>query len=1744
MKIQYYLILTFLFCYSCTISFAQRKDIPVRFANGDFITGSNISNHTFKIEDISSALFATDYYVLVQFSSIPSVETKQKMTAAGIALGSYLPGNAYFAIIKNSVDFRRAKEFNISSINTLPLAYKIHRQLQNYKPTRNKEEVQAIAVSFFEPVDIAMATGELKKAGAIILSSKFDAAGMILIQYNPAVINTIATFPFVSSLQLQPVKDKALNYNSRAAHGVSGLNALNGKNLNGKGVTVGVGDNADISTHIDFSGRLINRNPTVPSDHGTHTSGTTAGAGIINIKNRGMAAKAAIVSQYFSDIIVNAPAYLTDYDMVLSNNSYHAAESGCAGEGEYNVLSKYADKQINTNGQLLHVFAAGNDGDLTCSPYPAHFGTLKSGWQCSKNILTVGALNVSDNTIASYSSRGPVQQDGRIKPEITADGYAVLSTNSNNTYGYNYGTSMACPAVTGSLTLMYERYRQLHAGADPKSALIKALACNTAEDLGNSGPDFTYGFGMLNTRRGVDAIDSSRYFINSITEAGNATHNITIPPNTRRVKIMLYWADVAAASSAGMALVNDLDMVVIEPSLTLHRPLVLNTTPANVNNIATEAPDHLNNIEQVVIENPAAGIYAANITGYNIPFGPQEYVVAYEIIKNGVTVEYPFGGETWVPGETENIRWNAYGNESNTFTIEYSPNSGGSWTTIDNNVAATTRVYPWAVPAAATNAALIRVSRNGTALSDQSNFNFSILGQPTVTATNVCEGAVQLDWPAVTAASSYTILQLVNDSMQVIGNTSSNSYLITGLDKNKIYWLGVVAKNTTVAGRRSVSVKTQPNSGPCTLAAFNNDLKVDSIVEPTTARQLFSNAANATKPVKISIKNIGTASVSGPFTASFNYGGATVTETINTTINAGASYTYTFTGTYPIIAAGYQYNFKAWVTKATDNNHLNDTAYKTVKYINNDAISVMPLTENFESMPAVEIVSPEMAFGGNKYLDFMAGSSRGRARTFVNTGMAYSSSKALTLDQTPYSVNSNADSAVLNYNLSAYAGKQMRFDFYYKNQGQADAPGNRVWIRGSENNNWIEAYNLFDNQGGIGQWKKALFNISDLLSTANPPQTITPTFQIKIGQEGNASANNPNPEVDIDDGYTYDNLIVNEAVNDVALLNIIAPAKGGCGLTAGNPISIKIKNYNNATLNNLQVNYQINGAAIVTETIASIAPNQALDYVFAQTADLSAYIDYDIKVWVKYATDNYASNDSIVNYLVHNSPVISNYPYLQSFENDNGGFYTTGTNSTWQWGAPAKTIINKAPNGSKAWVTNLNGNYADNETSYLVSPCFDLTGLRKPVLSFSHIFDVELDYDYTWVEYSLDGKTWQKLGAANNGTNWYDNAALNNWRASKTTWHVASIDIPVSNATVKFRFVMSSDGGVTQEGVGIDDVAVHEKADIADYIPAQPVVSAQVSGNNWVPFNWGDSINGPWYVLAEINANGQNLGTVNVLPYLSTTGITGNSNNQYYANRNYVISSTNSPTGNINVRLYLTDAEANALINATGCVSCTKPTDAYELGVDKYRGSPQEENGTPDDNFNGYYQFIVPANTQIIPHGNGYYAEFSINNFSEFWFSKGDITPPAVSVCAGNIITYTAPSGGTVYQWQADTGSGYSNISDGPVYTGTSNDSLLLNNVPTSFTGYKYRCVVDGVNKTEFTLRFKNLWTGTASTNWFTAANWSCNTVPDSNTDVIVPGGLTRYPVLTSNTAIRSIRVLAGVPVVINAGVVLDVNGR
>ncbi len=951
----------------------------------------------------------------------------------------------------------------------------------------------------------------------------------------------------------------------------------------------------------------------------------------------------------------------------------------------------------------------------------------------------------------------------------------------------------------------------------------------------------------------------------------------------------------------------------------------------------------------------------------------------------------------------------------------------------------------------------------------------------------------------------------------------------------------MLQKNGLVTGRRSLAKNIIPTSGACTLSDFDNDLKAVSILEPITGREFTSTSSFATKPIKVQIKNLDDVTSTSSFNISYSINSSTpVTETITPTIAAGAIYTHTF-AQHTFSAGPFFDNIKVWVTKSSDLQKANDTAYKVVKLLANP-FSILPFSEGFESATVAEYTTNTVGLNGLDDADFYTNTALGRARTFVNTGFAHSGNKAITLDQTPKNEAATSDSLLVTHNLANYSipSNQLRVDFFYKNNGQDNLPGNKAWIRGSDADAWLPAYDLYANQADLGQYKAAkAININDIFSAAFPQQNVSSSFQIKFGEQGYTSSNSPYPSPDIDDGYTFDDIKISEALNDIGLTQVVSPLQSGCGLTATTPITIKIKNYNNATFNNIQASYKINNGTIVTQTIPVLNANELLTFTFTTTADFSAYIDYTLHIWVNYPADNYNNNDSVVNYTFHNSPIIISYPYLERFDSSNGNWYTKGTNSSWEWGIPASTIINKAANGSKAWVTNLTGDYNSNELSYLFSPCFDLSGVAQPVLSFSHIFQLEddCDCDYHWVEYSTDGGiTWLKLGAVGSGTNWYDNSTKQRWQASKTRWHVASIDVPTNASGVRFRFVLSSDGGVNYEGVGIDDIHVFDKATI--YTGADVTATPQnVSGNNWIDFNVGGNR------VASINANGQNLGSTIVKVYRYNSSVR-NSNGQYYLDRNIVIAPTNQPAANVDVRFYFTDEEANALINAGGCSTCIKPFDAYELGVTKYSGDNNDENGNLADDLSGYFQFIPPANTDIVPYNNGYYAAFKVRNFSEFWLSKGDIKPAESNICAGTNFNFTAENIGSTYQWQVDNGSGFTNIVDGGNYSGAATNTLQLTGLPTSFTGYKYRCVVNGVPGRETVLRFVAVWNGNTNTDWMTASNWNCNIVPDQYTDVIFPGGLPNNPVLNGNTAVRSAKFYPGVNVLVKSGVILDIKGK
>jgi len=1582
--------LTPLFCLLFTASaFAQNLSKVIHFKNGSFTGNRNVQNGKLNKDFLQQVHYNKNYYALIQFEKTPGVDEKKELEQNGVFLFDYIPSNAYMAEIKDSYALAVLRKFDVSGVYPVDTKYKIaKRLLSGFSDPKNSP--QPIAVSFYGSVTKQEVIAELEKKGAQILETKIQPKHVVFISASLQVVQKIAQLPFVTYISDQQLKAVPLNYNNHAAYSIDALNSIAGRNLRGTNVTVGIGDDADPSTHVDFTGRLLVRTPAYPNNHGTHVTGTTAGAGILNPMYAGMAPDATIVSQFYSDILVNAPTYLGDFGMILTNNSYYSGLNGCPGEGEYDPLSNYVDDQLDQYDSMLHVFASGNDGGSNCSPYTGLFATIKSGFQCGKNILTVGADSSATHIVAPFSSSGPVN-DGRIKPEIVAGGVNVISTYAFNTYWPDQGTSMASPTVTGTLALLYQRYRQLH-GNNPSGALMKAIICNSADDEGNPGPDFLYGFGKLNARKAVEAIENNHFFSGTVNNLGAVHFTIPgVPPGTYQVKIMLYWSDAAGAPYATSSLVNNLDLAVTSPDAVVHHPLILDPSPAHVNDNAVEGIDVTNNIEQVVINNPAGGDFAITVQGTDVPVGPQNFVIAYEIINPSVTVEYPFGNEMWVPGQTENIRWSAFGGTGNSFTLDYSINNGLSWSTINNNIPDGSFSYAWTVPNAATSQALIRVTRNNVGYTDASDYGFTILGQPTLSVTDSCQGYAKLLWNSIPSAALYEIMELKGDSMQTIATTTDTSFLVQALNKDSSYWFTVRADYQGSPGRRAVAVNITPTgNSTCTL---NNDFSVDSLIAPSTGRIFTSTQLSSAAIIRAEIRNLGALPSSGSYTLSYQVnGGSIVNESLATTISAHSTITYAFATPYDFSATG-TYAVKIWVSYPSDTLHANDTLNAVVKNLQNNPLILNPsFTEGFESAAAASYTVATMGFTGLDRCDFSASSSNGRARTFINTGFARTGDRSAILDQIQFSNTSSADSLITTFNLSNYtASDQIWLNFFVRNQGiDFSLPGNQVWIRGNDQSAWIPVYMLPTDPATIGIYTASpSIDVSGTLAKATPAQTISSSFQIKFGEEGYTSANSVITDGDVDDGYSFDDITITRSSNDVGLTALISPVvKNICNLSNAESIQVKVLNYSSSLMTNIPVYYSINGGAPVMETIPSIAAKDSVVYTFAQTGDFSAYQNYNINAWVNFPGDTYHANDSVTNINFTTTPVITAYPYLEGFENNNGYWYTGGVNSSWQWGAPQKTIINKAANGVNAWVTNLTGNYNNFELSYLYSPCFDLSSLSQPVFSFSHIFQTEddCDCDYHWVEYSTDDSIWNKLGVVGNGTNWYDDATNQTWQKSYTKWHVSSYDVPTKATKVRFRIVMSSDPATNYEGIGIDDVHVFDKAPVYSGANISSGITQNVSGSNWIDFGVGNTR------VASINANGQNLGSTTVKVFINKSAVR-HTFSQYYLDRNIVIQPTIQPADSVSVRFYFLDSEAVNLINATGCPSCTTISDAYEAGVTQYSGDPAHEDSTLSNNGSGNYRFILPRQqVNIIPNDNGYYAEYKVGGFSEFWINNGGIT--------------------------------------------------------------------------------------------------------------------------------------------------------
>lgn len=448
-----------------------------------------------------------------------------------------------------------------------------------------------------------------------------------------------------------------------------------------------------LDTHQELVGRVTARDaqPTL-SDHATHVTGTMIASGV-NPWARGMAyGLPGMLSYTFDNHISEMSAAAAS--LLASNHSYatiagwryNSGQSrwefyGAWGENEdfkfgyYDSQAQMFDSIAQLAPNYLIVNAASNNRNETGPAVGATYWRLNSSgslvsagarpdgissqdgydqiptYGTSKNILTVGNVlpipsgygKPSDVVLNSSSSVGPTD-DGRIKPDIVANGTSVTSTNStgNSSYVTFTGTSMASPTIAGSVMLLQELYMRKNGNTPAWSSTIRGLVIHTADEAtGIPGPDYMHGWGLANIERAALTIDrTSETVIQQRTLNNGGTYTLNVVASGKGpLKVTICWTDPPGPvttgqplNNRGRKLVHDLDLRV-KRGTRIHQPWKLDVfLPSQA---ASRGDNDVDNVEVVEIDSTIVGeTYAIEVThkGTLTRTGTQ----TYSLIASGV----------------------------------------------------------------------------------------------------------------------------------------------------------------------------------------------------------------------------------------------------------------------------------------------------------------------------------------------------------------------------------------------------------------------------------------------------------------------------------------------------------------------------------------------------------------------------------------------------------------------------------------------------------------------------------------------------------------------------------------------------------------------------------------------------------------------------------------------------------------------------------------------------------------------------------------------------------------------------------------------------------------------------------------------------------------------------------------------------------------------------------------------------
>lgn len=636
--------------------------------------------------------------------------------------------------------------------------------------------------------------------------------------------------------------------------------------LNGTGIIAGVWDGGSVrSTHQEFANgsRVTVLDAAAANNHATHVGGTIGAQGTI-ANAKGMATQVSIASYDWnsdqSEMTSRAATAANQFDtkIYLSNHSYGYSDGwdgntwGGNGTdqnaadfsfGQYDATARSLDGLMYNAPYYIAFWAAGNDGtdnpstgatvtiggvSVAYNPaiHPPGDGVYRNGFETigshgiAKNLITIGAANdavtsstrdPSKSTLTGFSSTGPTD-DGRIKPDLVANGASLYSTSSSGDALYTTmsGTSMASPNATGSAVLVVDQYKRLFNSA-MRASTLKGLLIHTATDIGNPGPDYKYGWGLVDTKKAVDLIRDhhtyplkTRIIEDQVTTTTTTRTYSFLWDGASPLRATACWTDPVGASTTAhdsrtARLVNNLNLKLIAPNGSEYFPYVMpfvgTWTVASMNQNATTGINNTDNVETVLIQSPGLNGTWQAVVSYSGAL--TNNAQAYGLILSGtadtpntVNVTSPNGGETFYRESPYAITWAS--NVSGNVSIELL--KGGALHSVLSASEANDGSFTWSVPSSLPLAAdyAIRVSSvNTPSYTDTSAATFTIAANPWSNALDT----VGIPWNSPGAQPWFSQATTTNDGVDAlqsgaIGDDGSSALeaTITGPGTLTFYW--------------------------------------------------------------------------------------------------------------------------------------------------------------------------------------------------------------------------------------------------------------------------------------------------------------------------------------------------------------------------------------------------------------------------------------------------------------------------------------------------------------------------------------------------------------------------------------------------------------------------------------------------------------------------------------------------------------------------------------------------------------------------------------------------------------------------------------------------------------------------------------------------------------------------------------------------------------------------------------------